>query len=163
MGEVYRSTDTKLGRECSAQSVARRDGGRSGATRALSPRGQGPRPTRPSQYRPIYSAEECDSIHFLTMQLVEGQPLDRLICTGGLPLEQIVEVASALGDALAVAHEKVIVHRDLKPTNVVVSNDGRVKVLDFGLANDLRATHPVDATMRMRHPRSRRSHNLRIH
>jgi TolB-like protein/Tfp pilus assembly protein PilF len=81
------------------------------------------------------------------MQLVEGQPLDRLICAGGLPLEQIVEIASALGDALAAAHEKGIVHRDLKPANVMVSNEGRVKVLDFGLAKDVRGSNLGDATM----------------
>ncbi len=73
----------------------------------------------------IHSVEECDGVHFLTMQLVEGQPLDRLICAGGLPLDQIVEIASALGDALAAAHEKGIVHRDLKPGNVMVSNEGQ--------------------------------------
>jgi serine/threonine-protein kinase len=81
------------------------------------------------------------------MQLVEGRALDSLIPQGGLPVEQIVEIASALGDALAAAHEKGIVHRDLKPANVMVSNDGRVKVLDFGLAKDLRAESRVNATM----------------
>jgi serine/threonine-protein kinase len=95
----------------------------------------------------IYSVEKCDGVHFLTMQLVEGQPLDRLIPEGGLPLAQIVEIASALGDALAAAHKKGIVHRDLKPTKVMVSNDGRVKVLDFGLAKDIRAENLSDATM----------------
>ena len=79
--------------------------------------------------------------------VVEGQPLDRLIPAGGLPVEQIVEIASALGDALAAAHEKGIVHRDLKPANVMVSNEGRVKVLDFGLAKDVRAANLGDATL----------------
>ncbi len=147
MGEVYRATDTKLGRDVALKVL---------------PAEMAEDPERLARFRreakalaqldhpnivTIYSVEECDSIHFLTMQLVEGQPLDRLICAGGLPLGQIVEVASALGDALAAAHEKGIVHRDLKPANVMVSNDGRVKVLDFGLAKDLRATNPVDATM----------------
>src|SRR6202044_3753873 len=95
----------------------------------------------------IHSVEECDGIHFLTMQLVEGLPLDRLIPQGGLPVEQIVEIANALGDALAAAHEKGIVHRDLKPANVMVSNGGRVKVLDFGLAKDIRTADLSDATM----------------
>jgi TolB-like protein len=81
------------------------------------------------------------------MELVEGQPLDRLIPAGGLPLEQIIEIASALADALGVAHEKGIVHRDLKPANVMVSNQGRVKVLDFGLAKEVRSTRPADATL----------------
>ncbi|MGD8896026.1 MAG: protein kinase, partial [Acidobacteriota bacterium] len=71
---------------------------------------------------------------FLTMQLVEGQPLDKLIPEGGMPVERILEVATALAEALAVAHDKGIVHRDLKPGNVMATTDGRVKVLDFGLA-----------------------------
>jgi serine/threonine protein kinase len=99
----------------------------------------------------IYSVEECDGVHFLTMQLVEGQPLDHLIPASGLAIEQIVEIAGALGDALAAAHDKGIVHRDLKPANVMVSKEGRVKVLDFGLAKDVGASDPADATLTSDH------------
>ena len=91
------------------------------------------------------------AVHFLTMQLVDGLPLDRVIPQGGLPVEQIVEIASALADALAAAHEKGIVHRDLKPANVMVSSEGRVKVLDFGLAKDVGASDPADATLTSDH------------
>src|ERR1700693_3305844 len=85
------------------------------------------------------------------MQLVEGQPLDRVIPAAGLPVEQIVEIAGALGDALAAAHDKGIVHRDLKPANVMISNEGGVKVLDFGLAKDVGASDPADATLTSDH------------
>ena len=147
MGEVYRATDTKLGRDVALKVL---------------PAEMAQDPERLGRFRreakalaqldhpnivTIYSVEESDGVHFLTMQLVEGQPLDRLICAGGLPLEQIVEIASALGDALAAAHEKGIVHRDLKPANVMVSHEGRVKVLDFGLAKDVRGSNLGDATM----------------
>lgn len=147
MGEVYRATDTKLGRDVALKVL---------------PAEMAHDPERLARFRreakalaqldhpnivTIYSVEESDGIHFLTMQLVEGQPLDRLICAGGLPLEQIVEIASALGDALEAAHEKGIIHRDLKPANVMVSNEGRVKVLDFGLAKDVRGSNLGDATM----------------
>ena len=146
MGEVYRATDTKLGRDVALKVL---------------PAEMAQDPERLGRFRreakalaqldhpnivAIYSVEESDGVHFLTMQLVEGQPLDRLICAGGLPLEQIVEIASALGDALAAAHEKGIVHRDLKPANVMVSHEGRVKVLDFGLAKDVRGSN-LGATM----------------
>jgi eukaryotic-like serine/threonine-protein kinase len=70
--------------------------------------------------------EEYEGVNFLTMQLVEGQAPNRLIPHAGLPAEQIVEIASALGDALA-AHDKGIAHRDLKPAVGMVSNEGRVK------------------------------------
>ena len=147
MGEVYRATDAKLGRDVALKVL---------------PAEMAQDPERLARFRreakalaqldhpnivTIYSVEESEGVHFLTMQLVEGQPLDRLICAGGLPLEQIVEIASALGDALAAAHEKGIVHRDLKPANVMVSNEGRVKVLDFGLAKDVRGSNLGDATM----------------
>ena len=147
MGEVYRATDTKLGRDVALKVL---------------PAEMAEDPERLGRFRreaktlaqldhpnivTIYSVEEWDGIHFLTMQLVEGLPLDRLIPEGGLPVEQIIEIASALGDALAAAHEKGIVHRDLKPANVMVSNEGRVKVLDFGLAKDVRGSNPGDATM----------------
>ena len=147
MGEVYRATDTKLGRDIALKVL---------------PAGMAHDPERLARFRreakalaqldhpnivTIHSVEESDGVHFLTMQLVEGQPLDHLIPAGGLPVEQIVEIASALGDALAAAHEKGIVHRDLKPANVMVTNEGRVKVLDFGLAKDVRGASPGDATL----------------
>src|SRR6201993_1236568 len=147
MGEVYRATDTKLGRDVALKVLPAemaQDAERLGRfRREAKVLAQLDHPNIVT----IYSVEESDGVHFLTMQLVEGQPLDRLICTGGLPLEQIVEIASALGDALAAAHEKGIVHRDLKPANVMVSNEGRVKVLDFGLAKDVRGSNLGDATL----------------
>ena len=147
MGEVYRATDSKLGRDVALKVL---------------PAEMAQDPERLGRFRreakslaqldhpnivTIYSVEECDGVHFLTMQLVEGQPLDRLIPEDGLPLAQIVEIASALGEALSAAHEKGIIHRDLKPANVMVSNAGRVKVLDFGLAKDVRGSNLGDATM----------------
>ena len=95
----------------------------------------------------IYSVEEADGIHFLTMELVEGQSLDRLIPARGLPLDRILTTAIALAEALTAAHEKGIVHRDLKPANVMISTEGRLKVLDFGLAKEMRAADPADATV----------------
>jgi len=82
----------------------------------------------------VFSAEEADGVHFLTMQLVAGQTLDQLIPEGGMPVDQLLTIAIVLGDALAAAHAKGILHRDIKPSNVVVTPDGRAKVLDFGLA-----------------------------
>jgi non-specific serine/threonine protein kinase len=82
----------------------------------------------------LYSVEDEDGIRFLTMELVEGYGLDRQVTPGGLPIARVVELGIALADALAAAHEKGIVHRDLKPANVMLTSDGRVKMLDFGLA-----------------------------
>jgi TolB-like protein/Flp pilus assembly protein TadD len=134
MGEVYRATDTKLGREVALKVLP--------AEMAASPerleRFQREAKALAALDHPgivtVHSVEEADGVHFLTMQLVEGQPLDRVVPEGGLPAPQILEIATALAEALTAAHEKGIVHRDLKPANVMVTSDGRVKVLDFGLA-----------------------------
>jgi serine/threonine protein kinase len=147
MGEVYRATDTKLGR---------------GVAVKILPTEMAQDPDRLARFHrearavatlnhpnvvTLYSVEECDGVHFLTMELIEGQPLDRMISASGLPVERIVEIAGAVAEGLAAAHEKGIVHRDLKPANVMVTAEGRVKVLDFGLAKDVSPETSNDATM----------------
>jgi serine/threonine protein kinase/predicted ATPase len=134
MGDVYRATDTRLGRDVALKVL---------------PAGMASHHERLERFRreakilaaldhpcivTVHSVEEADGIHFLTMQLVDGRSLDRVIVPGGLPVERILPIATALADALAAAHEKGVVHRDLKPANVMLTNEGRVKVLDFGLA-----------------------------
>ena len=90
----------------------------------------------------IHSIEEAGGRRFLTMELVEGDSLDRVIPAEGLPLPKIFDIAVPISEALTAAHEKGIVHRDLKPANVMVMPDGRVKVLDFGLAKIAMASAP---------------------
>ncbi len=81
----------------------------------------------------IYSVEEVDGTHFITMQLVDGKTLDEIVPRGGMALGDFLDLAVRLVEAVAAAHRKGIVHRDLKPSNVMVTADGRLKVLDFGL------------------------------
>ena len=82
----------------------------------------------------IHSVEEADGVHFLTMEWVEGESLSDIIGRGPMKLDKIFELAIPLADALASAHSKGITHRDLKPANVMTNKEGRLKVLDFGLA-----------------------------
>ena len=95
----------------------------------------------------IHSVEESDGIHFLTMELVDGQSLAQLIPPNGLPIERIVSIGAELADALTAAHDKGIVHRDLKPANVMMTSDRRTKVLDFGLAKEMGAGNAADAAV----------------
>jgi serine/threonine protein kinase/Tfp pilus assembly protein PilF len=94
----------------------------------------------------LHSIEEDGGTRFLTMELVEGRNLAALVAPGGLPLAQLLDLAIPLADALVAAHEKGIVHRDLKPANVMVTREGRVKVLDFGLAKLTRVDSDLDVT-----------------
>ena len=95
----------------------------------------------------IHTIEEDQGTCFLTMELVRGKTLSRIIPRSGLPAARFFEIAIPLADALAVAHRKGVIHRDLKPGNVMVTDDGRVKVLDFGLAKQIRMVngHPSDS------------------
>jgi TolB-like protein/Flp pilus assembly protein TadD len=97
----------------------------------------------------IYSIEEDDGTLFLTMELVRGRTLAELFEPGGLGLDTLLDIAVPLADALAAAHEQGITHRDVKPQNVMVTSEGRVKVLDFGLAKLARAPHVEDDTVTM--------------
>jgi TolB-like protein/Tfp pilus assembly protein PilF len=147
MGEVYRATDTKLGRDV-ALKVLPVDVARDPERLARFEReARAIAALNHPHIVTIFSVEEAEDVRFLTMELVEGQSLDRRIPPAGLALDEIVEIAGALADALAAAHDRQIVHRDLKPANVMIAADGRVKVLDFGLAKDLRADAAGDVTM----------------
>jgi serine/threonine protein kinase len=82
----------------------------------------------------IYDIDEADGVHFIAMEYVDGKTLDQLIPRHGMRLNEALKVAVQMADALAAAHEAGIVHRDLKPGNLMVTDKGQVKVLDFGLA-----------------------------
>jgi eukaryotic-like serine/threonine-protein kinase len=85
----------------------------------------------------LYGVEEADGVQFLTMELVEGRTLYDLIPRGGMAAGPLLELAVPLADAVRTAHEHGVVHRDLKPANIMVNTEGRVKVLDFGLAKNV--------------------------
>ncbi len=133
MGEVFAAEDTKLGRKVALKVLP--------LEMAL--------PERRERFEreaksvaafnhpnivQVFSVEEADGIHFIVMELVRGRTLAEVISRQGMALSKFFEVAIPLADAVAAAHGADITHRDLKPDNVMLGDDGRIKVLDFGLA-----------------------------
>jgi eukaryotic-like serine/threonine-protein kinase len=134
MGEVYRVEDTRLGRDVALKLLLPEFAADPERLRRFRREAQLLAALDHPAIVTIFSVEEADGLPFLTMQLVDGSTLEQLIPTGGLPLRRFFETAVPLADAVAAAHAQGVIHRDLKPSNVMCTPDGRLKVLDFGLA-----------------------------
>src|SRR5262245_35197930 len=141
MGEVYRARDTKLKREVAIKILPdefSRDPARVS-------RFQRESEVLASLNHPniaaIYDVQEADMTRFLVLELVEGETLAERIRRGAIPVEEALDIARHICEALEAAHEKGVVHRDLKPANIKLTSDGKVKVLDFGLAKAFQEDH----------------------
>jgi serine/threonine protein kinase len=134
MGEVYRAHDPRLGRDVALKVLPPEMASDPARLERFTREARAIAALNHPHIVTIYSTEEADGIRFLTMEVVEGQGLDTLTPPAGLPIARFFDLAMPLADALTAAHQKQITHRDLKPANVMVAQDGRVKVLDFGLA-----------------------------
>jgi TolB-like protein/Tfp pilus assembly protein PilF len=143
MGEVYRARDPRLNRHIAIKILPETPAADPDRRARFEREAQSIAALNHPNIVTIHSVEEADGLLFLTMELVEGKPLSDLVVKGGLPLSRILPMAVSLADAISAAHQKGITHRDLKPGNVMVTADGRVKVLDFGLAK-LMEPSPVE-------------------
>jgi TolB-like protein/Flp pilus assembly protein TadD len=134
MGEVYRARDTRLGRDVAIKVLPQR----LSSSPNLRERFEREARTISSLNHPnicvLHDVGREGEIDYLVMELVEGKTLDELISQRGLPPARLLDIAVQLVDALGAAHAAGVTHRDLKPANIMVSGQGRVKVLDFGLA-----------------------------
>jgi Tol biopolymer transport system component len=134
MGEVYRARDTRLGREVAIKVLpANRVSDPDRKARFIQEARAASSLNHPNIVT-IYDIAQDRGIDFLVMELVSGKTLGEVIGRKGLPEREVVRYGLAIADALTKAHAAGIVHRDLKPGNIMVNNDGVVKVLDFGLA-----------------------------
>ncbi len=134
MGEVYRARDTKLQREVALKVLPPDTAADPERRQRFEREARAVAALNHPNIVTIHSVDDVDGRLFLTMELVDGQPLSELIRPGGLPLDQLLVIATPLADAVSAAHARGITHRDLKPANVMVTATRQVKVLDFGLA-----------------------------
>jgi serine/threonine protein kinase len=134
MGEVYRARDTRLAREVAIKVLPEafaRDADRlqrfEHEARVLST-------VNHPNILAIHAAGAQGDLHYLVSELLKGQTLREKMNAGPLSQRRVTEYAVEMAHGLAAAHDKGIVHRDLKPDNIFITKDGRVKILDFGLA-----------------------------
>jgi predicted ATPase/serine/threonine protein kinase len=134
MGEVYRARDSRLGREVAIKVLR----GQVSPTKERLDRFEREARSASALNHPnivtIYELGQVSSTHYIAMELVAGKTLRELLASGSIPMRKIIQIAAQVADGLAKAHEAGIIHRDLKPENLMVSQDGLVKILDFGLA-----------------------------
>lgn len=140
MGEVYRATDTKLGREVAIKVLPEEFA----QDRARLTRFEREARTLASLSHPnigaLYDFQEEDNCRFLVLELVEGETLADRIARNPIPVKEALPLFAQIAEALEAAHDQGIIHRDLKPANIKITEDGKVKVLDFGVAKSL---HPI--------------------
>jgi serine/threonine-protein kinase len=134
MGEVYQATDSKLGRSVAIKLLPEAFTHDADRTARFEREARVLASLNHPNIAAIYGVEESGGRKFLVMELVSGETLAEKIKRGVIPLEEALGIALQITEALEAAHEKGVVHRDLKPGNVMLTSDGRVKVLDFGLA-----------------------------
>src|SRR3984957_1229838 len=134
MGEVYRARDPRLGRELAIKILSRKlSDSKLDIKRFEREAGSASALNHPNIVT-IFELGQVDSTYYIAMELVDGELLREMVCTGPIPLQTVIRIAAQIAEGLAKAHAAGMVHRDLKPENIMVSRDGLVKILDFGLA-----------------------------
>src|SRR5262245_27519605 len=137
MGEVYRARDRKLKREVAIKIVPEEFSLDADRVNRFQREAEVLAALNHPNVAAIYEVEEADNTRFLVLELVEGQTLAERIQHGAIPVEEALDIARHICEAVEAAHEEGVIHRDLKPANVKITPEGKVKVLDFGLAKAL--------------------------
>jgi serine/threonine protein kinase len=140
MGVVYRARDEVLHRDVALKVVTSSSGFDQSASQSLLQEARASSALNHPNICTIYEVGETGGELYIVMELVEGKPLSVLIGDTGLPVESLLRYGTQIANALGRAHDRGIVHRDLKSANIVVTADGLVKVLDFGLAQNVGRT-----------------------
>jgi len=146
MGEVYRARDTRLDRDVALKVLPVATLSDETARARLLREARMASKLNHPHVCTIHEVGEADGQVYIAMELVEGQPLSALLSRAALPVEQCLRYGLQVADALAHAHDHGVVHRDLKSANIVITPEGRAKVLDFGLAKPLHGDDLAVAT-----------------
>jgi predicted ATPase len=137
MGEVYRARDTRLGRDLAIKILSSKlSDSKLDVKRFEREAGSASALNHPNIVT-IFELGQVDRTTYIAMELVEGDVLREILRAGPVPLQTVIRIAAQIADGLAKAHVAGVVHRDMKPENVMVSRDGLVKILDFGLAKSV--------------------------
>jgi eukaryotic-like serine/threonine-protein kinase len=135
MGEVYQAHDTKLGRDVAIKVLPEAFAYDADRLSRFQREAKMLASLNHPNIATIHGLEQSNGTSYLVVELVSGETLaDRIKRDGAVPIEEALKIAVQIAEALEAAHEKGIIHRDLKPANVKVTPEGKVKVLDFGLA-----------------------------
>ena len=134
MGEVYRARDKSLGREVALKFLSREVSSDPERLRRLEREARMLAALNHPRIATLHGLEEHEGQRFLVMELVPGETLAERLRHGALAVREAIDVCRQIAEGLEAAHEAGIVHRDLKPANIKIAPDGRVKLLDFGLA-----------------------------
>ena len=134
MGEVYRARDTRLGREAAIKVLPSTLAADPERVRRFEREARSVSALNHPNIVTIYEVGSSDSVAYIAMELVNGESLREVLLDGALPVRRVLQIGAQVAEGLAKAHASGIVHRDLKPENVMVTEDGHVKILDFGLA-----------------------------
>ena len=146
--EVYRARDGKLGRDVAIKVLPEEFAENEERLRRFQREAKVLASLNHPNIASIYGLEQSGSIHYLVLELVPGETLAERISRGPIPLEEALDIATQMAQALEEAHEQGIVHRDLKPANVKQTEDGKIKVLDYGLAKVFQEETPeADSSM----------------
>jgi eukaryotic-like serine/threonine-protein kinase len=146
MGEVYQGLDTRLGRAVALKVISQRLVGDEASRRRFETEARAASALNHPVIVTIYDIGESDGMSWMAMELVEGRTLRDTIAPGPMSIRQAWSIARQFAEGLAAAHAKGIVHRDLKPENVMLTPEGAVKILDFGVARQVVATTPAGPT-----------------